>query len=123
MAIVFGEVEDRGLAGEESQVDSSLLCGRRMPAKDRVIFRAPWLIQDLPRGDGVCCLGCSEQGNARYKYATVEMHARLRLWRIGKRLLLCVRDRREKKAQQQNKNTDNTRTICFFAGSGLVVSA
>ena len=60
MAIAFGQVEHRGLAGKESQVDSCLPRWRRMAAEYRIILPAP-LIQVPARGYCVCCLGCGKQ--------------------------------------------------------------
>ena len=53
MAVVFCEIEHGGFAGEECQVDTGLLRGRRMAAEYGVVLRAPGLIQDLARGDTV----------------------------------------------------------------------
>ena|SRR5215472_956659 len=60
VVIALGEVEKRGLAGEECQVDSCLLCGRRMTPKDRIVLPSP-AVKQLARADGVGCLGSSEQ--------------------------------------------------------------
>ena len=63
MAIVFGEVEQCGLAGEESQIEPCLLYWRRMAAEDRIVLPTA-AVKQLTRGDRVGCFGRGEQGDA-----------------------------------------------------------
>lgn len=86
VAAALRQVEQGGLASEESRIDPCLLCRRRMAPKDWVWLPAA-TIEQSARAGRIGHVGSGQQRDAGDKHSTIEvvlLDCRLRLWCVWK---------------------------------------